>query len=75
MNIPFLSFDPMNKAVKAQILASFEAFFDKSWYVLGDQVKAFEQEYAQYNHNRVRKLHSNQNYRKRSLHGFGILYR
>lgn len=49
MNIPFLSFKKMNADVKAETLASFEHFFDKAWYVLGDQVKQFEHEYANFN--------------------------
>jgi dTDP-4-amino-4,6-dideoxygalactose transaminase len=39
----------MNADVKAETLASFEHFFDKAWYVLGDQVKQFENEYANFN--------------------------
>src|SRR6185312_11502717 len=50
MKIPFLSFESSNQQIKAEILSSFEQFFDSSWYVLGDQVKQFEQEYAAFNH-------------------------
>src|SRR5665647_955760 len=49
MNIPFLSFECVNKQIKAEILSSFENFFDSSWYVLGKQVKKFEEEYAAFN--------------------------
>lgn len=49
MNIPFLSFESANKQIKAEILSSFEKFYDSSWYVLGQQVKNFEQEYALFN--------------------------
>ena len=49
MHIPFLSFESSNKQIKKEILSSFERFFDNSWYVLGDQVKQFEQEYAVFN--------------------------
>lgn len=38
----------MNEDVKAELLPSFENFIDKGWYILGDQVKAFETEYAAY---------------------------
>lgn len=48
MQIPFLSFKQMNDDVKAELLPSFENFIDKSWYILGDQVKTFESEYAAY---------------------------
>ena len=50
MTIPFLSFKKMNADVKAETLSSFEHFFDSAWYILGNQVKQFEQEYATFNH-------------------------
>lgn len=46
MKIPFLSFEETNKKIKPEIIKAFEQFFDKSWYVLGDSVKKFEQEFA-----------------------------
>ena len=49
MKIPFLSFEPGNKLIKAEILSAFETFFDSSWYVLGEKVKVFEEEYACFN--------------------------
>lgn len=49
MKIPFVSFEEVNKSVKGELLNAFEAFFDKSWYILGDEVKLFEQEYAAFN--------------------------
>ena len=49
MKIPFLSFESANKQVKEEILQTFEQFFDKAWYILGDNVKAFEQAYALFN--------------------------
>ncbi len=49
MNIPFLSFTSVNKQVKSELMTAFESFFDSAWYVLGDRVKAFENEYAAYN--------------------------
>jgi len=49
MNIPFLSFEETNKKIRTEILEAFEHFFDNSWYVLGDQVKKFEQEYSAFN--------------------------
>jgi dTDP-4-amino-4,6-dideoxygalactose transaminase len=50
MKIPFLSFSDMNKTVKSEILDSFEKFFDSSWYILGESLKLFENEYATFNH-------------------------
>lgn len=49
MKIPFLSFELINKQIKAETLASFEQFFDNAWYVLGEQIKKFEREYASFN--------------------------
>jgi dTDP-4-amino-4,6-dideoxygalactose transaminase len=48
--IPFLSFRKMNADVKAETLDSFGQFFDSGWYILGEQVKRFEKEYAAFNH-------------------------
>jgi dTDP-4-amino-4,6-dideoxygalactose transaminase len=49
MKIPFLSFEAANKDVKHEILSAFEQFFDSAWYVMGERVKQFEMEYADYN--------------------------
>lgn len=49
MNIPFVSFEVVNKKIKKEILSEFETFFDKGWYILGDKVNAFEKEYALFN--------------------------
>jgi len=47
MKIPFLSFDAMNRELRADALSQFEKFFDSHWYVLGKDVRSFEQNYAQ----------------------------
>lgn len=49
MQIPFLSFAETNKQIKGEIISGFEKFFDKSLYVLGEEVKTFEQSYAVFN--------------------------
>jgi len=49
MNIPFLSFEEVNKEIKPEILKAFESFFDSKWYVLGERVAQFEKEYATFN--------------------------
>lgn len=49
MKIPFVSFGAANAEIKKEILSSFEQFFDSSWYILGEQVKKFEKEYAAFN--------------------------
>jgi len=47
--IPFVSFETVNQQIKAEIMPAFEKFFDKGWYILGEEVKAFEKEYAEWN--------------------------
>lgn len=49
IKIPYFSFDSINKKIKEEILLSFEHFFDNAWYVLGEQVKDFEKQYAVFN--------------------------
>ncbi|MGY2133428.1 DegT/DnrJ/EryC1/StrS family aminotransferase [Hymenobacter sp. HD11105] len=49
MNIPFLSFSPQHNPIRENILSAIAAVYDKQWYVLGDQVKAFEAAYADFN--------------------------
>jgi dTDP-4-amino-4,6-dideoxygalactose transaminase len=39
----------MHQPLKAEILDVFERFYDKGWYVLGDEVAEFEKEYAAFN--------------------------
>lgn len=47
--IPFLSFDATNEQIKPEILAYFEFFLNRQWYVLGEDLKKFEKEYANFN--------------------------
>lgn len=49
MTVPFLSFEHTNKEIKAEILQAFENFFDRAWYILGDDLQLFEREYAEFN--------------------------
>jgi dTDP-4-amino-4,6-dideoxygalactose transaminase len=49
MKVPFLIFDVINKAIKEEMLEAFEHVFDSKWYILGEYVKQFENEYALYN--------------------------
>ncbi|TYZ07047.1 DegT/DnrJ/EryC1/StrS family aminotransferase [Hymenobacter lutimineralis] len=48
MTIPFLSFEPQNQAIRAQVIEAMTRVFDSQWYVLGNAVKQFEAEYADY---------------------------
>jgi dTDP-4-amino-4,6-dideoxygalactose transaminase len=49
MKIPFLSFQEMHAPLRNEMLSVFGAFYDKGWYILGDSVRNFEQEYAFFN--------------------------
>ena len=49
MNIPFLSFDAVNRQIKPEITKAFETVFDDGWYIMGKQLNDFEIEYATFN--------------------------
>lgn len=49
MTIPFLSFTPQHSPLREEILTAIASVYDKQWYVLGDQVRAFEASYAAFN--------------------------
>lgn len=48
--IPFLNFDPMHKAVREEMLRTFQTVYDDNWFIMGKKLEAFEKEYAQFNH-------------------------
>ncbi len=50
--VPFVSFEGMHQPIRSEMLAAFEQCYDKGWFVLGEKVKAFEAEYAAFNHTR-----------------------
>jgi dTDP-4-amino-4,6-dideoxygalactose transaminase len=49
MKVPFVSFAEVNRQIRPEIMAAFEQFFDKAWYILGEEVNNFEEEYASFN--------------------------
>jgi dTDP-4-amino-4,6-dideoxygalactose transaminase len=49
MKIPFLHFPSTHLPIKKEMMDAFEAVYDSNWFVLGKQVNAFEEAYAQYN--------------------------
>ena len=49
MIVPFLSFSPQHDPIRSEVLAAIADVYDKQWYVLGEQVKAFESEYSAFN--------------------------
>lgn len=49
MSIPFVSFKHTNQQIREEVMEAFETFFDEAWYILGERVTKFEQEYAAFN--------------------------
>lgn len=50
MNIPFVSFKPLEKELDAQLRAAFDRVFTNSWYIDGNEDKTFEKAFAKYCH-------------------------
>lgn len=48
MKIPFVSFRPMEQELNAELRNAFERVFDRSWYIEGEEDKAFETDFAAY---------------------------
>ena len=48
MNIPYVSFLPMEEELNSDIKAAFERVFSRSWYIEGEEDKAFEKAFAEY---------------------------
>lgn len=48
MNIPFVSFLPMEKELNVDIREAFDRVFARSWYIEGVEEKAFEKTFAEY---------------------------
>jgi len=48
MKIPFVSFAETNRQIKQEIKSAFESTFDSQWYILGENVKKFEKEFASF---------------------------
>ncbi len=44
-----MSFAHGNRLIREEILKSFETFFDEGWYILGNRLKQFEEEYSAFN--------------------------
>ena len=49
MKVPFLAFQPQHVPVRDEIMAAVGRVYDSYWYVLGDEVKRFEQAYCAFN--------------------------
>jgi dTDP-4-amino-4,6-dideoxygalactose transaminase len=49
MKIPFLNFEPMHAKLRSEMMEAFEKVYDGYWYIMGNHLKTFEKEYAQFN--------------------------
>lgn len=50
MNVPFVSFKPLEKELDSQLRAAFDRVFERSWYIEGQEDAAFEKAFAQFCH-------------------------
>lgn len=48
MNIPFLDLKAPHEELKTELRMAFDRVIDSGWYILGNEVKQFEQEFAAY---------------------------
>ena len=48
MNIPYLSLQAVTNQHAEEIQQAVKRVVDSGWYLLGEEVKAFEQEFANY---------------------------
>ncbi len=52
MNVPFVSFKPLEKELETQLREAFERVFQRSWYIGGKEDEAFEEAFAAYCHSK-----------------------
>ena len=48
MEIPFVSFEPMHKEIEHELLNKFKEVYEKNWFIQGEEVTQFEEEFAQF---------------------------
>lgn len=48
MQVKFSSFDHMHNEIKDEILTKFQEVYEKNWFIQGQEVELFEQEFAEY---------------------------
>ena len=48
MNIPFVSFEPMHKEIENEILHKFKEVYERNWFIQGQEVEQFEEEFAEF---------------------------
>lgn len=50
MNVPFVSFKPMEKELDSELRAAFNRVYERSWYIEGEEDQAFEEAFARFCH-------------------------
>lgn len=48
MNVPFVSFIPIEREIDREIREAFKRVYNRSWYIDGEELKNFEEKFAQY---------------------------
>ena len=48
MNVPFVSFIPMEREIDREIREAFKRVYNRRWYIDGEELKNFEEKFAQY---------------------------
>ena len=48
MNVPFVSFKPMEKELDSDLRGAFERVYNASWYIEGKEDEKFEEAFASY---------------------------
>jgi dTDP-4-amino-4,6-dideoxygalactose transaminase len=48
MNIPFVTFKPLEKELDSELRSAFDRVYTRSWYIEGEEDKAFEEAFAAY---------------------------
>ena len=52
MRVPFVSFKPLEKELDKDIRGAFERVYNRSWYIEGEEDKAFEVAFAEYSNSK-----------------------
>lgn len=48
MKIPFLYFERMHSEIRDEMMEAFKRVYDKNWFILGESIKTFEEEFSNY---------------------------
>lgn len=48
MDIPFVSFEQMHKEIESEMIDKFQEVYHKNWFIQGEELEAFEEEFAVY---------------------------